>query len=85
MLTTILIVLLIMILLGRGGGYYTYRGYGGPGLGGALLRRPVGALLGLSAVEGRPGVFACWRLGLWRWLWLWGLLHGCPGIELSER
>jgi hypothetical protein len=34
---TILLFIVIVLLIGTGGGFYGYRQYGGPGLGGAIV------------------------------------------------
>jgi len=33
---TVLLIVITVLLLGTGGGYYGYRQYGGPGVGGAI-------------------------------------------------
>ena len=36
-LGTILVIIVLILLVGTGGGFYGYRQYGGPGLGGAIV------------------------------------------------
>jgi hypothetical protein len=36
-MATILVVIIAILLVGTGGGFYGYRQYGGPGLGGAIV------------------------------------------------
>ena len=34
---TILVIIIVVLLVGTGGGFYGFRQYGGPGLGGAIV------------------------------------------------